>query len=408
MGSAACVRETERMRNQLQKLYESEGYRMTDFTTDGERAQVTLEWDKRCLPRCSECQKAMRINRKNVQFVTDMPLGPVSCVLVKYEAVQGYCKDCGRHETVRALQVVEQRGATLRLMRFVSLLCRWLPVESVCELVAVTPMTAWRYDKYILQTELPAPKLDGIEALLIDEKHLGKRGFVTLVLNARTGELLWMAEGRGKEAVRGFFEKLSAEQKASILAVGIDRSGAYRAAVALYLPKADIVFDKFHLVANLGEVIDKIRRRTQAQADAEGRALLKGQRYNLLRNRENLTAEGRADLKELLAANRDLSVVYVLKDAFKQVWTYTYRKCADKCLSGWIGMAMESGITELKRFANGLVEAKEQILNFCQHRITSARIEAFNTLVSRVIHKACGVSDLDYLFLKLRQESLRR
>ena len=90
------------------------------------------------------------------------------------------------------------------------------------------------------------------------------------------------------------------------------------------------------------------------------------------------------------------------------MWTYTYRKCADKCLSGWIGMAMESGVAELKRFANGLAEANEQILNFCQHRITSARIEAFNTLVSRVIHKACGVSNLDYLFLKLRQESLQR
>lgn len=408
MGSAASNREMERMRNQLQKLYECEGYRMTDFTTDTVRAQVTLEWDKRCLPQCGGCKRSMRINRINAQFVSDMPLGPASCVLVKYDAVQGYCKDCGRYETVRALEVVEQRSATLRLMRYVSLLCRWLPVQSVCELVAITPMTAWRYDKYILQTELPAPQLDGIEALLIDEKHLGKRGFVTLVLNARTGELLWLAEGRGKEAVRGFFDKLSDAQKASILAVGIDRSGAYRAAVEQYLPKADIVFDKFHLVANLGEVIDKIRRRTQAQADTEGRALLKGQRYNLLRNKENLSDDGRAELKELLAANRDLSVVYVLKDAFKQVWTYTYRKCADKCLSGWIAMAFESGIAELKRFANGLTEAKEQILNFCQHRITSARIEAFNTLVSRVIHKACGVTDLDYLFLKLRQESLRR
>ena len=309
---------------------------------------------------------------------------------------------------MRALEVVEQRAATLRLMRHVSMLCRWLSMERVCEVVAITPMTAWRYDKYILQTELPAPKLEGIEALLIDEKHLGKSGFVTLVLNARTGELLWLAEGRGKEALRGFFEKLTAEQKASILAVGIDRSGAYRAAVEEYLPKADIVFDKFHLVANLGEVIDKIRRRTQAQADVEGRAFLKGQRYNLLRNRENLSADGRANLNQLLAVNHDLSVVYVLKDAFKQVWTYTYRKCADKCLSGWIAMALESGIAELKRFATGLVAAKEQILNFCQHRITSARIEAFNTIVSRVIHKACGVSNLDYLFLKLRQESLQR
>ena len=81
---------------------------MTDLTTDGDRVQVTLEWDKRCLPRCSGCKKAMRINRKHVQFVTDMPLGPASCVLVRYDAVQGYCNDCGRCETVRALDVVEQ------------------------------------------------------------------------------------------------------------------------------------------------------------------------------------------------------------------------------------------------------------------------------------------------------------
>ena len=175
-----------------------------------------------------------------------------------------------------------------------------------------------------------------------------------------------------------------------------------------YLPTADIVFDKFHLAANLGQVIGKIRRRTEAQADAEGRAFLKGQRYNLLRNKQNLSAGGRADLKELLAANRDLSVVYVLKDAFKRVWTSTCRKCAEKCLSGWIGMAYGSGIAELERFAGGPSEAQKQILNFRQHRITSARIKAFNTLASRVIHKACGVSDLEHLFLKLRQQSLRR
>ena len=343
-------------------------------------------------------------------------------------------------------------------------------MQSVCEVVAVTPASAYRYERYILQTELPAPRLDGLEALLIDEKHLGRAGFVTLVLHARTGELpfdrlrasslsrrLWLAQGRGKEALDGFFAKLSPGQKATIAAarpsasprlspppprlahrpaslvpsassVGIDRSGAYRAAVEAHLPGADIVFDKFHLIANLGGVIDKVRRRTQAQKDAEGRTLLKGQRYhsalsswpkgNLLRNPDNLSPDGRRQLKLLLAANRDLSMVYLLKDAFKAVWTYTYRKSADKCLGNWIAMAMESGVGELKRFASGLAEVKEpfgpelmaegQILNFCQHRITSARIEAFNTIVSRVIHKACGVANLDFLFLKLRQESLQR
>ena len=396
------------MRIQLRSLYESEGYRVDSVNTDPERAQVTLLWDERRLPRCAECGQSMRINRKTRQGAMDLPLGPASFVLVVNEAVQGYCRHCCRYQTVRPLQIVEQHTATLRLMRHISLLCRWLPAQRVCQLVPVPAMTAYRYDRYILQTELPAPQLDGIEALLIDEKHLGRAGFVTLVLNARTGELLWLAEGRGRDALDGFFAKLTPQQKASIAAVGLDRSGAYRAAVEARLPEADIVLDKFHLISNLGEVIDKVRRRTQAQTDAEGRALLKGQRYNLLRNPENLSTDGRRELKLLLAANRDLSMVYLLKDAFKAVWTYTYRRSADKCLSNWIAMALESGVGELARFARGLTEAKEQILNFCKHRITSARIEAFNTIVSRVIHKACGVANLDFLFLKLRQESLQR
>ena len=33
-------------------------------------------------------------------------------------------------------------------------------------------------------------------------------------------------------------------------------------------------------------------------------------------------------------------------------------------------------------------------------------LEAFNNTISRLIHRACGMRDTDYLFLKLRQESL--
>ena len=68
---------------------------MTGFTTDAERAQVTLERDKRCPPRRGACKRPMRIRRFSAQFFPDMPLGPASCVLVKYDAVQGHCKDCG-------------------------------------------------------------------------------------------------------------------------------------------------------------------------------------------------------------------------------------------------------------------------------------------------------------------------
>jgi hypothetical protein len=61
---------------------------------------------------------------------------------------------------------------------------------------------------------------------------------------------------------------------------------------------------------------------------------------------KNLCADERAELKELLAANRRPSVVHLLKDAFKHARTYTHRKCANKYLCGQMAMATRNGIAD--------------------------------------------------------------
>lgn len=397
------------MKTNIRALYQAEGYRVDKITTDGERAQVDLLWDDRFKPKCSTCQRPMRINRKVRQSAMDLPLASAGFVGVLYEAVQGYCRHCAHYETRRPLGIVEQHKATLRLMRQVSLLCRWLPLQRICELYPVVASTAYRWDRYILQSELPEPHLEGVEAILVDEKAIQKSpaGFVTIVLNARSGELLHMAEGRRKESLESFFAKLTPAQKTAIKVVGMDRSGPYRAVVGEQLPHAAIVFDKFHILANYHEVIDRVRRRSYRESSGEQRAFIKGQRFNLFRRPENVQGEGRAALARLLEANADLNTVYLLKDALAQIWLYRYPKVARKALEGWVELAIDTGISELARFARGLISAKEQIVSFCTHQITSARIESFNAAIQRVIQKSCGISNVDYLWLKLRQISLQ-
>jgi transposase len=395
---------------QIRALYKTEGYRVEKINTDGERAQVDLSWDERCKPRCGSCGQSMRLNRKTWQGAMDLPLASAGFVRLRYEAVQGYCRFCRRYETVRPLEIVEQHQATRRLMRQISLLCRWLPLSRVCELYPVVASTAYRWDRYILQTELPEPCLDGLEAILVDEKaiHQGQQGYITLVLNARTGELLHLAEGRKKQSLESFFTKLTPAQKASIEAVGMDRSGPYRAVVKEQLPQADIVFDKFHLIANYNEVLDQIRRRSHRDARRLGEEFVVGQRYNLFRRPENLRKGAKAALQQLLDANADLHMTYLLKDGLQQLWMYRYAGSAAKALRNWVTIACDTGIAELKRFANGLLEAGDQIVSYCKHQLTSAKIESFNAQIQRVMQKACGVSNLDYLWLKLRQASLQR
>ena len=95
--------------------------------------------------------------------------------------------------------------------------------------------------------DLPEPDLDTLEILLVDEKSVRKGyGYVTVVLNGLTGELLHMAEGKKKESLESFF---SDKQKASIRAVCSDRNGAYRFVLREKLPGAEVVHDRFHITA---------------------------------------------------------------------------------------------------------------------------------------------------------------
>ena len=91
------------------------------------------------------------------------------------------------------------------------------------------------------------------------------------------------------------------------------------------------MYDAFHLIARCGhDVVDRVRvdetnRIARAAGDGivrDARRVIKGSRWLLLKNAPNLRAPERVRLRELLAANRALFTVYVLKDDFKQLWQY--------------------------------------------------------------------------------------
>ena len=329
-------------------------------------------------------------------------------VQVVYEAVQGYCTGCGGYTTIHPAQVDPHARATRRLMAYVSRLCRFMPLAHVREFVPVSAATAYRWDKAWLQAHLPEPDLEGVRILLIDEKAVRKgHGYVTLVMNGETGELLYWAEGKKKQSLTPFFEGLTEEQKACIEAVAIDRNGAYRQVAREQVPHAAVVYDKFHLIQNYHKMMDRVRRDECREAQKADKEVIQGQRFNLYRNPENLTDKQARRLKDLLQINEKLNTVYVLKEGFQRLWTYRSRGWALRYLEKWVGWAQESAIAPLVQFAQALWRDREEVLAYCRHPITTARLESFNNTVSRLIHRACGHTDVDYLFLKARQESLK-
>src|SRR5512135_2915253 len=95
----------------------------------------------------------------------------------------------------------------------------------------------------------------------------------------------------------------------------LETSPAYREAVSTHLPKAKIVFDRFHVMRLFNEKLSDLRRALHREAtDVMQKQVLKGTRWLLLKASENLDQEKdeKSRLNEALALNQSLAVAYYL------------------------------------------------------------------------------------------------
>ena len=184
---------------------------------------------------------------------------------------------------------------------------------TVTDLAAVTGL-GWDTVKNIIKNRLEKdyghPRLRPLKRLSIDEIYFGRhKKFSTLVIDLDTGQIVWVAKGKGGEALSRFWGALRRSQ-AQIKAVAMDMSAAYWAAVMEHLPEAAIVFDRFHIIKLMNEKLDRLRREMVNEASGPMKQTVKGIRYLLLMRRENVEEEKLPRLDEALKHNEPLFTGY--------------------------------------------------------------------------------------------------
>jgi transposase len=151
-------------------------------------------------------------------------------------------------------------------------------------------------------------------------------------------------------------------------------------------------------------VIDKIRNIEYRKTSTDNKAVFKGARYLLLKNRGNLRHQSQRDqLKELLELNETLNTVMILKDKLKHIWQYRSRTCADKAIDQWCDLARSIKQPSLTSFAKMLERHRYGIVNHCDYPIHTGKIEGVNNKIKVIKRKAYGFHDLRYFTLKIYQ-----
>jgi transposase len=139
---------------------------------------------------------------------------------------------------------------------------------------------------------------------------------MTVVTDLKTGRILHAFEGKSKEDIRPFLEKLARKAK-RLEGIAMDMSSAYYNAVIETLPRVNIIFDPYHIMALINQAIEDLRRDQQRELDRLGQQTLKGNRFLLLRNYHDLKPDRKSRLDALLHANQPLFIIYPMKEQLR-------------------------------------------------------------------------------------------
>jgi transposase len=392
-------------------LGEWEGYRVGfverhEPASESSAAQVWIELIRRSDGPmiCSGCgQSCGRYHDWEERWIRDLPVLEAETHLL-VQRFRVACPACGP-KLEQLSWLAKYARVTGRLAGSVARLCKVLPIKHVAEFYGLGWDAVKAIDKAWLETTLGEPQLAGLAFLAMDEFAI-KRGhrYATIFVEPHRKEVLWVCRGRSREEIRPFFEKLGPEGRERLEAVAMDMNAAYEAEVKAQCPQADVVYDLFHVVAKYGrEVIDKVRlAEAKRQTNRGERQVIKGSRWLLLRNSVNLKRKDRVRLGELLAANRRLATVYLLKDDLKSLWNYRYPNWAMQFFREWYARAIRSRIEPLKRFARQLRGKIDGILAHCKYPLHTSLLEGMNNKIKVIKRMAYGYRDEDYFFLKIR------
>jgi transposase len=264
----------------------------------------------------------------------------------------------------------------------------WRTVGGICERVAAEAQR---------EVDLPA----GLSRIGIDEiSHRKGQRYLTVVVCHDTGRLVWAAPGRDRKTVERFLDQLGEERCNQLELVSCDMADWITRPVAERCPNAEVCLDPFHVVALATDALDEIRREVWNQARQAGhKALakeLKGARFALWKNPENLTARQQDKLSAIQRTNRPLYRAYLLKEQLRQIYRLP-ATAAIALLDRWIAWARRCHLEPFRKLAKTITEQRPGIIAAIHHGLSNARVEAINTQIRLITRRAFGFHSPDAL-----------
>ena len=296
----------------------------------------------------------------------------------------------------------------------------WHSVGGICKRV---------YDD--VEAQRGVARFDGLRRIGIDETSY-KRGhrYLTVVVDHDRGCLVWAHEGYGRDVLSLFLDELTREQRRSIEVVTADGARWIKALVRRRCPNARWVMDPFHVVQWMNDALDEVRREEWQAAKAEARtvvprtgrrgrprrnevapevaeelraraASIKGSRYALVKNPEDLTESQRAKLAEVRRAGGRLFRAWDLKEDLRAVFRAGSSAEAEALLDAWLRAAAYCRIKLVVEVEKKVRRRRADVIAAVELGIGNGRVESINNKIKVTVRMGYGFRNTDNLIALL-------
>ena len=260
------------------------------------------------------------------------------------------------------------------------------------------------------------------EALSIDEHYFPNSDYdglyMFIMMDFRTGELIDIYPDRKKSYLiskfsaiknRTYNDKTHTSELSRVKYISMDLNDYYRQVCKLYFPNAIICADEFHVIKNLNDYFDNVRKRCRRNCDSDLYIYLLTKFECVLSVDADLDNIGKYNrklgryinyrgIRELIfEAFPDIRIAYELKEDYISFNRTATLNNAEIELEKLIEAFKNCSIKEYKAFSSLLINWEKEIVNSFivieGKRINNSFIKSRNRQIGSLIYNANGLSN---------------
>ena len=281
-------------------------------------------------------------------------------------------------------------GFTLLFEALLLQLCQAMPVSKVAAITKTSDDKLWNMlDRYIDKTREHEDFKD-IDAIGLDETSRAKgHEYITLFVDLKKRRTIFITKGKDNTTIKHFskdFKEHNGDIN-NIKNVSCDMSPAFIKGVKENLPKAEITFDKFHILKIINEAVNSVRKQEVATNN-----ILKGTKYIWLKNYNNLTKKQKEQLNELTMSNMNIKTIraYNIRQSFQDIYQANTQEEFITYLNKWYYWATHSKLEPIVKVAKAIKRHWDGIVKWYESKINNGILEGLNSVIQATKSKARG------------------